>query len=138
MIRTVYTKMVADLFHPGHVEFLKAARALGDRLVVHVVDDARVQAAKRLPIMTQQERAAVVDASRYVDEVRLEGPKVMSHAFMTQNGFDLYAISFSDEAEKLIKRGDCGDLPDSMIAVLPYTPQISTTTLLQRIALRMA
>ena len=138
MIRTVYTKMVADLFHPGHVEFLKAARALGDRLVVHVVDDARVQAAKRLPIMTQQERAAVMAACRHVDEVRLDGPKVMSHAFMTQNGFDLYAISFSDEAERHVKRGDCGDLPDSMIAVLPYTPQISTTTLLQRIALRMA
>jgi cytidyltransferase-like protein len=138
MMRTVYTKMVADLFHPGHVEFLKAARALGDRLVVHVVDDARVQAAKRLPVMTQQERAAVVASCRHVDEVRLDGPKVISQAFMDEQGFDLYAISFSDAAEMHIKRGDCGDLPDAMIAVLPYTPHISTTVLLQRIALRLA
>jgi cytidyltransferase-like protein len=135
-MRTVYTKMVADLFHPGHVEFLKAARALGDRLVVHVVDDHRVQAAKRLPVMTQQERAAVVAACRHVDEVRLDGPKVMSQTFMRQEGFDLYAVSFSDDNEMRAKRGDCGDLPDTMIAVLAYTSGISTTMLLQRIAQR--
>lgn len=136
-MRTVYTKMVADLFHPGHVEFLKAARALGDRLVVHVVDDQRVKQAKRLPIMTQQERLAVVAACRYVDEVRSEGPKVISQEFMAQNGFDLYAVSFSDEEEKATKRADCGDLPDTMIAVLPYTDGISTTSNLHRIASRL-
>lgn len=136
-MRTVYTKMVADLFHPGHVEFLKAARALGDRLVVHVVDDQRVKQAKRLPIMIQQERLAVVAACRYVDEVRREGPKVISQEFMAQNGFDLYAVSFSSEEEKATKRADCGDLPDTMIAVLPYTDGISTTSILHRIASRL-
>ena len=30
----IYTDMVADLFHYGHVEFLKRARALGDYLLV--------------------------------------------------------------------------------------------------------
>lgn len=135
---TVYTKMVADLFHPGHVEFLKAARALGDRLVVHVADDERVRKAKRLPIMTQEERIAVVASCRFVDEARSEGPKVISQEFMAQNGFDLYAVSFSSDEEKAVKRADCGDLPDRMIAVLPYTDGISTTSILQRIASRLS
>ncbi len=129
----VYTKMVADLFHPGHVEFLKAARALGDRLVVHVVDDERVRKAKRLPILTQEERIAVVASCRYVDEARSDGPKVISQEFMSRSGFDFYAVSFSSDEEMAVKRADCGDLPDRMIAVLPYTKGISTTTILHRI-----
>ena len=35
----VYAEMVADLFHRGHVEFLKRARALGDYLIVGVMSD---------------------------------------------------------------------------------------------------
>lgn len=134
---TVYTKMVADLFHPGHVEFLRAARALGNRLVIHVVDDERVKKAKRLPIMTQAERLAVVAACRYADEVRLDGPKVITQEFMAENGFDLYAVSFSNVQEMEVKRGDCGDLPENMIAVLPYTDGISTTSILQRMVSRL-
>ena len=38
MIR-VFADMVADLFHYGHVEFLKQARALGDYLLVGICGD---------------------------------------------------------------------------------------------------
>lgn len=137
-MKTVYTKLVADLFHYGHVEFLKNARTLGDRLVVHVVDDARVKTAKRLPIMNQQERVAVIAACRFVDEVRLEGPIVMTQEFMKQNQFDIYAVSFATEQEKQIKLKDCGDLPTEMIGVLPYTSGISTTDIIERVSLRSA
>ena len=69
MIR-VYTCMVADLFHPGHVAFLRAARQLGDHLSVFILPDAMVEAHKgRRPVMTQAERAEVVAACRYVDAV---------------------------------------------------------------------
>lgn len=135
-MKTVYTKLVADLFHYGHVEFLKNARKLGDRLVVHVVDDARVKSAKRLPIMNQQERANVVAACRFVDEVRLEGPIVMTQEFMQENQFDVYAVSFATEQEKQIKLKDCGDLPVEMIGVLPYTSGISTTDIIERVRSR--
>ena len=68
MIR-VYVDMVADLFHYGHVEFLKQARALGDYLLVGVHSDDVVAAHKRKPILTMQERVASVAGCRYVDEV---------------------------------------------------------------------
>ncbi len=54
----VYVDMVGDLFHAGHVALLRAARALGDELVVGVLSDADAAAYKRTPVMTLEERLA--------------------------------------------------------------------------------
>ena len=50
----VYVDMVADLFHYGHVNFLKQARQFGDRLLVGIHSDEVVEEYKRSPIMTMQ------------------------------------------------------------------------------------
>ncbi len=133
---TIYTKIVGDLFHIGHVRFLRNARALGDRLIVQVVPDERVAAYKRAPIMNQQERAEVIAACAYVDEVHLEGPKTITLDFMDGNGFDSYAYGYSSEKEALVKRQDCIELPDHRIRVIPYTPGISTTEIINRVLTR--
>ena len=57
-----------DLLHPGHVNRMRDAKALGDILVVFVkCDEAiRLKGPDR-PIEDENQRAAVVDAIRYVD-----------------------------------------------------------------------
>jgi cytidyltransferase-like protein len=132
-MKVIYTKVVADLFHAGHVRFFKEARALGDRLVVQVVSDERVALAKRRPIMTQRERLAVVESCRYVDEATGEGPRVITLEFMVQNGYAVYAYATSGPEEAEGKLRDCPDLPASMVRILKYTEGISTTALLERI-----
>ena len=42
----VYVDMVADLFHYGHVDFLRKAHALGDHLLVGICSDEAVQTNK--------------------------------------------------------------------------------------------
>jgi cytidyltransferase-like protein len=132
-LKIVYTKVVADLFHYGHVNFLRQAKKLGDKLYVHVVDDERVKRHKRQPIMTQQERIAVVEACRYVDGAFAEGPKVITKDFMRKKGYAVYAFSCVDEKELKTKRNDCLDLPENMLGIIPYTSNISTTAVIQRI-----
>lgn len=44
--RVVMTNGVFDLMHPGHLHYLQQARALGDRLIVAVNDDASVKRLK--------------------------------------------------------------------------------------------
>ena len=70
----VYADMVADLFHAGHVEFLRRARELGDELVVGIHSDETVAGYKRAPVMTMAERVRVVAACRHVDEVVPDAP----------------------------------------------------------------
>jgi len=68
----VFTNGVFDLLHPGHVEYLEAARALGDALVVGVNADA---SARRLakgagrPVNSADSRARVLAALEAVDRV---------------------------------------------------------------------
>lgn len=68
--RIVFTNGVFDLLHRGHVTYLAAARALGDRLVVGVNDDASVRRLGKgpeRPINRAEDRCAVLEALRAVD-----------------------------------------------------------------------
>jgi len=62
---------VFDLLHVGHVRYLQAASAEGDRLVVAINDDASVAALKGpgRPILQARDRAELVAALRGVDYV---------------------------------------------------------------------
>ena len=77
--------MVGDLFHAGHVALLRAARELGDHLVVGVLSDETVAAYKRRPIMTLAERVAVIEACRYVDEVIAGAPDRLTPDFLREH-----------------------------------------------------
>jgi D-beta-D-heptose 7-phosphate kinase/D-beta-D-heptose 1-phosphate adenosyltransferase len=67
----VFTNGVYDLVHPGHVQYLQAARAEGDRLIVAVNSDRSVRANKgpARPILPEQERAELIAALACVDAV---------------------------------------------------------------------
>lgn len=132
--RRVYTRMVADLFHPGHANFLKAARALGTHLTVCVVSDERVLQNKgKMPVMTQAERAAAVAACKYVDTVTTETLDKVTLEFMQQHDFAIYTFACGSEQERQDKYRLCQGLPSGMIQELPYTPGISTSEIIQRI-----
>jgi rfaE bifunctional protein nucleotidyltransferase chain/domain len=64
-----------DILHVGHVRYVAGARALADRLVVAVNDDASVRGLKGdgRPILCEHARAELVAALRDVDYVVLFG-----------------------------------------------------------------
>ena len=70
---TVFTNGCFDLFHYGHVDFLRRCKAMGTRLIVGLNSDTSIQRLKgaRRPIISQRWRQGVVSACRYVDEVHL-------------------------------------------------------------------
>jgi rfaE bifunctional protein nucleotidyltransferase chain/domain len=60
-----------DLLHVGHVRYLRAAKALGGKLVVAINSDESVRSLKgeRRPVMPAEERAEIVAALADVDAV---------------------------------------------------------------------
>lgn len=58
-----------DPVHSGHIKYLEAARALGDRLVVGLNSDAWLERKKGRPFMPFAERRAVLEGLQCVDEV---------------------------------------------------------------------
>jgi glycerol-3-phosphate cytidylyltransferase len=65
-----YTTGVFDMFHIGHLNILKRAKAQCDYLIVGVSTDELVQHDKnKTPIIPFADRCAIVEAIKYVDKV---------------------------------------------------------------------
>ena len=69
--RIVFTNGCFDLLHPGHIQSLEQARALGDALIVGINGDASVRELKGpgRPILPELERAEILAALECVDAV---------------------------------------------------------------------
>ena len=67
-MKTVYVAMSADLIHPGHLNILNKASSLGE-VTVGVLTDSAIASYKRLPYMTYEQRAEIVQALKTVKTV---------------------------------------------------------------------
>jgi D-beta-D-heptose 7-phosphate kinase/D-beta-D-heptose 1-phosphate adenosyltransferase len=69
--KVVFTNGCYDILHPGHIELLSKARALGDVLVVAINTDESVRRLKGpgRPIFDEAERAELLGALEMVDFV---------------------------------------------------------------------
>ncbi|KXK06938.1 MAG: cytidyltransferase-related domain-containing protein [Acidobacteria bacterium OLB17] len=71
MPKLVFTNGCFDIIHPGHIELLNKAKALGDRLVVGLNSDDSVRQMKGAgrPVVGEEARKAVLLGLKAVDEV---------------------------------------------------------------------
>jgi len=60
-----------DPIHVGHLEYLKMAKSLGDKLVVIINSDYQAGLKKGKSFMPEEDRLEIVQALRCVDEVFL-------------------------------------------------------------------
>ena len=130
--RLVFTNGVFDILHRGHVEYLHAARALGDALVVAVNSDASVRRLKgeSRPVVPLEDRMVVLAGLACVDAVT---------AFDEDTPRALIAALLPDV---LVKGGDyrTGDVvggeevraAGGEVVILPFLEGRSTTTLIRR------
>jgi D-beta-D-heptose 7-phosphate kinase / D-beta-D-heptose 1-phosphate adenosyltransferase len=119
-----------DVLHAGHVATLRAARALGDCLVVCLNSDASVRRAKGpdRPVHTAADRAAVLSALECVDAVEIfeeDTPEQILRRLRPDvwaKGGD-YTVDRLPEASVVAGWG-------GRTVVLPYLPGRSTTRIL--------
>lgn len=66
--RTVYMSFSTDMVHSGHIEIIKKAAKLG-KLTVGVLSDEAVMSYKRFPLLPFEERKAIFENIKGVDQV---------------------------------------------------------------------
>jgi D-glycero-beta-D-manno-heptose 1-phosphate adenylyltransferase len=129
----VFTNGVFDILHRGHVEYLCAARALGDALVVGLNTDDSVRRLGKgadRPINRQEDRALVLAALACVDAVTLFGddtPRDLVAALLPDvlvKGGDYTVQTIVGAAEVMAAGG--------RVEVIPLVPGRSTTAILER------
>ena len=126
-----YTTGVYDLFHIGHLNLLKNARGMCDRLVVGVTVDELVQYKGKTAVIPFEERVEIVRACRYVDAVvpqydmdKLKVCKELGATYMFV-GDDWYGTEKWKEYEKEFAREGIS------IVYFPYTRGVSSTKISQ-------
>lgn len=133
----VYVDGVFDLFHAGHIAFLRQARALGDHLVAGVHSDDEVATYKPRPILGFHERLAMVESCRLVDRV-VPFP-VPLH--VTAAALDSYGADFAVHGDDVSPEHMAfwyGDLVAAgRIRIVPYTAGIASREIVGRIADRL-
>lgn len=125
-----YTAGVYDLFHIGHLNILKRAKEQCEHLIVAVSTDELVQKYKnKTPVIPYEERKAIVEAIKYVDEVVPQVNRDKIAAFRKYHfdamfvGDDWKGSDVFEAADVYMReRGSC-------VVYLPYTQNVSTTFL---------
>ena len=130
MIR-VYTDMAADMFHVGHLNLIKRAKAHGDYLIVGVHSDKDIAEYKRHPIISEEQRYEIVRSCQYVDEVLESAPLIMTKDFIQRHEIDLIVRGDDITPELLKQQADAIEM--GIMRYVPRTKSISTTSIIEKI-----
>lgn len=133
----VYTGGTFDLFHSGHANFLRQCSKIG-RVVVALNTDRFIEQFKgKPPVLSYEERRAVLLACKYVSEVVENEAGADSKPTILSVCPDFIAIG-DDWAKKdyyaqmQFTQGWL-DLHDITLCYIPYTAGISTTEIKKRL-----
>ena len=132
--RIVFTNGCFDLMHIGHTRYLQAAKDLGDLLVVGVNSDAsvkRLNKAPDRPIVSDAQRAEVVAALGCVDYVILFN-EPDPHSLIAALQPDVLVKGGDWAVERIVGR-EIVEARGGLVKTIPLVPDISTTSLIQRI-----
>ena len=130
----VFTNGVFDILHPGHIRYLRDARALGDCLIVGVNSDRSVKAlgkAPDRPINPEHERAEVLSALASVDATVIFDEDT-PHEIISAIQPDIL-VKGADWGENAIVGRDVVEARGGRVVRIALAEGYSTTKIIERI-----
>jgi rfaE bifunctional protein nucleotidyltransferase chain/domain len=132
--KVVFTNGVFDILHPGHIRYLRDARALGDLLIVGLNSDRSVKALAKAPdrpINSETERAEVLGALASVDAVVIFDEET-PHEIITVLQPDVL-VKGADWGENAIVGRDVVEARGGRVVRIALAEGYSTTKIIDRI-----
>lgn len=137
-MKIVYSFIVLDLPHRGHIQHLQMARELGDFLIVGVLDGDTVEGYKRRPIMLFEERMKIASRIKGVNLVipqfekfPLENLRMLHKMFPSDRLICVHGSDWKEEDFKQIV--DYLESIGGELRFLPYYHSQSTTNIIEKI-----
>jgi rfaE bifunctional protein nucleotidyltransferase chain/domain len=131
--RLVFTNGCFDILHVGHIRYLRAARELGDALLVAINSDRSVRELKGAgrPIMNESERAEMLAALSAVDYVTIfddTSPRsliaeILPDILVKGGDYNLDEIHGREEVERA----------GGQVLSLPFIEGASTSSIIEKI-----
>ena len=135
-MKRVYIDGIFDLFHRGHLESLIQAKNILDNvfLIVGVISDKDAEGYKRVPIVNQYDRCAIIKSINIVNEVVEDAPLVITKEFIEKYNIDLVVHGFSND-DDWEKQKDFFDylIKENKFKRISYYDKTSTTDIIKKI-----
>lgn len=130
-MKTVITYGTFDLFHIGHLNIIKRAKALGDYLIVAVSSDEFNRIKGKKCQICDKDRMEIVKAIRYVDKVIPEENWEQKRDDIKKYNVDIFVMG--DDW-----KGKFDDLKDICeVIYLPRTEGVSTTMIKEELSSKL-
>ena len=117
-----------DLFHVGHLNYIREAKKRCDYLIVDVTpDEIMFKQKNKYPIIGEQNRLEVVRAIKYVDRAELSGEGRDEEA-LEKYGYNILFISEDHKGKEYYNNLE-KEMKEKGVEVvyIPYTKGISST-----------
>jgi choline-phosphate cytidylyltransferase len=138
-MKIVYTDGIFDLFHRGHIEYLKLCKNIFSNeedvfLIVGIVNDKDASGYKRIPIYNENDRYEIIKNIKCVDKIIKDAPLIITEDFMLENKIDYVIHSFSNAGDEGAQ-DEFFKVPIQMgkFKKIQYYSSISTTDIIKRI-----
>lgn len=130
-MKTVLTYGTFDLFHIGHLNILKRARELGDKLIVAVSTDEFNATKGKTTLMPFEHRMELVRSVRFVDEVIAESNWDQKISDVQKHKVDVFVMGSDWQGKFDFLKPHCE------VVYLPRTDNVSSTDLKKAIQVFM-
>ena len=120
-MKKIITYGTFDLLHTGHINILRRAKQLGDYLVVAISSDEFNAGKGKKAYYSFEQRKAILEAIRYVDEVIPENNWEQKKEDIKKHDIDIFVMGDDWKGEFDFLKSDCE------VVYLPRTVGISTT-----------
>ena len=133
--KIVYVGMVGDFLHHGHINIIAEARKLGE-ITIGLLTDEAAESYKRKPIFTFEQRKKIIENIKgvtsvipqnsldYIPNLKKIKPNYVVHGDDWKSGVQ------KNERKKIINY--LKEINGTLIEI-PYTPGISSTSIIQRL-----
>ncbi len=129
-----YTTGVFDMFHIGHLNILRRAKEQCDYLIVGVSTDELVMKEKnKKPVISLEDRMAIVSAIKYVDQVVVQPDKNKFQAWERNHFHKMFVGSDWQGSDQWKKYEEELKPLGVEIVYFPRTEGISSTMLTEKI-----
>jgi len=132
----IYTDVVCDLFHSGHVLLFKNIKNKypNSHLIVGLMSDYDCKIYKREPVYNIEDRFTIIESIKYVDSVIKNATMPITNEFINKHNIDLVirGDDISTESENYWY-----EIPikNKIYEKISYTSHISTSKIIEKIKL---
>lgn len=132
----IYTDVVCDLFHSGHVLLFKNIKYKypNSYLIVGLMSDNDCKLYKREPVYNIEDRFTIIESIKYVDSVIKNATMPITNEFINKHNIDLVirGDDISTESENYWY-----EIPikNKIYEKISYTSHISTSKIIEKIKL---